>query len=62
MGVVVAGVVGVAQHSRETKAAGSWQGAIRVQCTMARGAGGFAPGQHLHNVWGRNRCPVNRQL
>lgn len=53
------GVSGVALEQRP---AGSWQGAIRVQCTMALGAGGFAPGRHLHNVWGRNRCPVNRQL
>ena len=41
-----------------------WELAGRHQGSMHNGpgAGGFAPGRHLHNVWGRNRCPVNRQL
>ena len=56
------GGAGVALCSRGTKA--GWELAGRHQGSMHNGpgAGGFAPGRHLHNVWGRNRCPVNRQL
>lgn len=42
------------------RGAGGWPGAtgFNTQC----GGWRLSSGQHLHNVWGRNRCGVNRQL